>query len=87
MYLVGGHDGTGATDTLLRAQVLDPLATPEIADLDATPGDGTDGLEGGQWFYRVAAVFGNGNASNPGGESLPGEILITYVPELERRTG
>ena len=85
-YLVGGHDGTGATDTLLRAQILDPLATPEIVDLDAELGTldepgGTLGLVGGLYYYRVAAIFPTDDAWNPGGESLPGEVLPVQLPD------
>ncbi|HEX2678024.1 MAG TPA: hypothetical protein VHM19_15325, partial [Polyangiales bacterium] len=85
VYLVGGHESnsSAATDTLLRAEVLDPLATPEITDLDAQLGNvelNMPGLTGGLYYYRVAAIFTDGDASNPGGESLPGELLPVQVP-------
>ncbi|MGD8861747.1 MAG: kelch repeat-containing protein [Myxococcales bacterium] len=83
VYVVGGYDGTSATDTLLRAEVLDPLAAPQIADLDAALGDGVEGLGGGQWFYRVAAAFPIDDPNNPGGESLPGEVLPVQLPDRE----
>ncbi len=91
IYLTGGHDGTngpngtnGATNTAYRAQVLDPLAGPEILDLDALLGadDGSTGLEGGLWFYRVAAMFPSNDPSNPGGESMSGEVLNVQLPDL-----
>ncbi len=34
VYLVGGHDGAGVSDEVLRAQVLDPLDSPTIVDLE-----------------------------------------------------
>jgi hypothetical protein len=85
VYLTGGHDGTNPTNTTLRAQVLDPLTTPVIADLDAELGDGTLGLEAGLWHYRVSALFPNSDASNPNGESLPGEVLSIHVPNVSER--
>jgi len=81
VYLVGGHNGTSATNTLYRAQVLDPLAGPEIADLDAELGDGVSGLAGGQWIYRVAATYRDNDPNNPNGESIPGEVLNVQLPD------
>ncbi|MDH5673473.1 MAG: hypothetical protein OEZ06_15065 [Myxococcales bacterium] len=80
VYLVGGHDGGGATSSLLRAQILDPLATPSVVDADAHLGDGSSGLGQGLWMYRVAAVFAADDASNPAGESLPGEVFTLQLP-------
>lgn len=85
LYLVGGDGSAGPTATLLRAQVLDPLQGPEITDLDATLGDGTVGLAAGLYLYRVSALFPTTDASNPGGESLAGELFnveLPAVPEL-----
>lgn len=79
LYLTGGSDGEGATDTTLRAQILDPLATPEIVDVDAALGEG-QGVGPGLWFYRVSALFPEDDPSNPGGESLPGEVLNVQLP-------
>jgi hypothetical protein len=91
-YLTGGHGGaTGgnndARDTVYRAQVLDPLAGPEILDLDAQLGDddgtaATTGLGAGLWFYKVAALFPATDPSNPGGESIAGELLNVQLPDL-----
>ncbi len=80
VYLTGGHDGTSATDTVLRAQVLDPLAGPEIVDLDAQLVD-SEALPAGLWFYRVSATFPSADADNPGGESLPGEVFTVQLPD------
>jgi hypothetical protein len=87
VYLVGGHDGTTATDTLMRASILDPLAGPEISDLDATLGDGSKGLGGGLYYYQVAAVMVANDAANPGGETLAGELLPVQLPDRSEKIG
>ncbi|HKP64903.1 MAG TPA: IPT/TIG domain-containing protein [Polyangiales bacterium] len=81
VYLLGGHDGTSATNTLLRATILDPLAGPEISDIDAALSDGTKGLDKGLYYYRVSAVRSSGDLDNPGGETLAGELLPVQLPE------
>jgi hypothetical protein len=84
VYLTGGRNaasGGSATTTLYRAQVLDPLAAPEISDLDATLDQQGNGLGAGLWYYRVAALFPSSDANNPGGESLPGEVLSVQLPQ------
>lgn len=85
VYLVGGHDGVSATSTLYRAQILDPLAGPELSDLDAVLSDGTTGLEGGLYYYRVAVVYPANDLHNPGGESLPGELLPVQLPVRDEK--
>jgi hypothetical protein len=84
-YLVGGHDGTSATNTTLRSQVLDPLASPDITDLDAALGNGTTGLDQGLWYYRVAATFPGTDASNPLGESLSSEPFPVQLPSNPKK--
>ena len=66
-------------------RILDPLAGPEIEDLDATLGDGTKGLGGGLWMYRVSARFPSSNLANPGGESLAGELLPVQLPDRKEK--
>lgn len=83
IYLLGGSDGTAAQDTAWRAQILDPIATPSIIDVDATLGDGTTGVGEGVWIYRVAAVYPMTDASNPGGESLPGDPQVIELPQVD----
>lgn len=85
IYVVGGDDGTGPVDTVLRAQILDPLAGPEVVDLDAALGDGVVGLPEGLFMYRVSALFPTSDASNPGGESLAGELFNVDVPAVADR--
>ncbi|MFT7578933.1 MAG: hypothetical protein ACI9MR_000595 [Myxococcota bacterium] len=84
VYVAGGHDAVGAVATLYRAHILDPLATPEFADLDITvdEADGASGLGEGVWIYRVAATFPDGDSVNPGGESLPGEPIVVQLPAV-----
>jgi hypothetical protein len=80
IYLVGGHNGSTATNTLYRAEILDPLATTEISDLNAVLSDGVTGLTGGLYYYGVAAIFASDNPNNPGGESLTGDLLPVTLP-------
>lgn len=81
LYLVGGNDGTAATASVLRAQVLDPLAAPRIDDVSArraaaaADGGATEGIGAGVWYYRVSAVMAPSDPSNPGGETLPSDPL------------
>ena len=85
VYLVGGHDGSGtspATDSILRAQVLDPVATPDLVDLEVALGDGSSGLPAGQWVYSVASKYPASDPHNPNGESLPSAALSVQVPAL-----
>jgi hypothetical protein len=81
VYLVGGHDGTSATNTLMRASILDPLAGPEIVDIDAALSDGNVGLTKGLYYYRVSALRPADDLDNPGGETLAGELLPVALPE------
>jgi hypothetical protein len=87
VYVVGGHDGTSAQSTLLRAAVLDPTDTPAIEELDAELGDteADTGLSGGLYYYRVAALFPDDDPSNPGGESLAGELLPVQLPDRDEK--
>ncbi len=84
IYLLGGDDGQGITDSVLRAQILDPLAGPEIfdIDLDLNPEE-AEGLGEGLWHYRISAVYPEDDPQNPGGESLPGEVLSMQLPALD----
>ncbi|MCA9547661.1 MAG: IPT/TIG domain-containing protein, partial [Myxococcales bacterium] len=84
LYLVGGSDGTAAVDTVWRAQVLDPLAGPEVVDLALfLDEEAPTGLGAGIWHYRVSAVFPGDDPNNPGGESLPGEVMVLQLPAAD----
>jgi hypothetical protein len=96
VYLVGGHDGDDVTDEVLRAQVLDPLDSPTIIDLELdleqftgrpdSPDDdngddnGDEGLDAGTYYYRVSAVYGDDDPANPTGESLASEAQPVSLP-------
>jgi hypothetical protein len=79
IYLVGGRTAAGATTSVRRAQILDPLAAPDVLDLDMVPGEGT-GLDPGLYYYRVAAVMAAADPSNPGGETLASDPFGVVVP-------
>lgn len=81
VYLAGGDDGSGAVDTILRAQVLDPLEVPWLDGVSVSTVD--RGLEAGRWTYRVSALFDESDPSNPGGESLAGEPISLTLPDTD----
>jgi cysteine-rich repeat protein len=78
LYLVGGTIGGTPSTSVQRALVLDPAQVPTIGDISVSLAE--DGLERGLWSYRVSAVQGLGDPSNPGGESLPSDPLPFRVP-------
>ncbi len=80
LYLVGGNDGTQRVDTVLRARVLDPLEVPFLEAVGLERPDG-DMLAPGRWSWRISAVYDAADPANPGGESLPGEVISVVVPE------
>lgn len=83
IYLIGGNDGAGPVDTVLRARILDPLAGPEVVDLSLVLEDDQPGLGAGLWHYRVSAVFPADDIDNPNGESLPGEVTVVQMPAVD----
>ena len=82
VYVVGGHDGVSAVDTVWRAQVLDPLEAPRFDGLSMELADGTDGMSTGTWTYRIAALYPSTWETNPGGESLAGDPIVVHVPDV-----
>lgn len=82
LYLVGGWDSDlqAPSQTVFRAEVLDPLKTPEMSvELFVT--ESLTHFPLGTYYYRVSAVFASNDANNPGGESLPGEVLTIFLPD------
>lgn len=85
VYIVGGDDGDGATDEVLRAQVLDPLDVPSITNVDVDvedllDGGASGGLDAGTYYYRVSAVYADDDPANPEGESLASEPQPIQLP-------
>ncbi|MEO5727259.1 MAG: kelch repeat-containing protein, partial [Byssovorax sp.] len=78
IYLVGGDDGAGPTDTAERALILSPREAPVVQDVDLALG--MIGLDAGEWHYRVSAVFAANDTDNPGGESLPSDAFSIKIP-------
>ncbi|MEP7122114.1 MAG: kelch repeat-containing protein [Byssovorax sp.] len=78
IYLVGGDDGAGPTDTAERALILSPRETPVVQDVDLALDK--NGLDVGEWHYRVSAVFAANDTDNPGGESLPSDAFSIKIP-------
>lgn len=80
IYVIGGNNGVGPTNTGYRSQILDPDAAPVISgDVQSTTAG--PGLAAGLWSYRVAALMGPADESNPGGETLPSAPLVTQVSQ------
>lgn len=80
VYLVGGHDGTQAVNTVLRAQVLDPLRVPSITNVELGFDEFEIGIAAGVYYYRVSAVMAANDPYNPGGETLASEPQAVRVP-------
>lgn len=81
IYLSGGHDGTAVTDTVWRANILDPLFAPRVTDVDFfINGDFFGGIPTGVYYYRVAAVMEPNDPANPGGEGLASEPQAIRIP-------
>lgn len=81
IYLVGGHKGggSGALQTVRRAEILRPQDAPQIdGELDIALDSA--GIGPGLWYYRVSAVMDSNDADNPGGETLPSEALPIKIP-------
>lgn len=88
VYLICGNNGVTSVADIYRAQVLDPLATPEI-DLDVTftyntSNTGNAFSNGGTISWSVSAVFASTDPINPGGESLPGEPFVIQLPAVSQ---
>jgi large repetitive protein len=82
LYLAGGAvPGTGPSNAVLRASILDPSGAPVIIDPDliVTPG-ASGGLAAGMYSYRISAVRPANDRANPGGETLASAPLSIQVP-------
>jgi hypothetical protein len=80
IYVVGGDDGSGPLATAERALILSPRETPVIEDIDLALG--MNGLDAGEWHYRISATFDAADTDNPGGESLPSDAFSIKLPAI-----
>jgi hypothetical protein len=81
VYAVGGENENGALRPVERARVLDPADAPAMAGYDLALADGTHGLGGGQWLYRISAILDENDLDDPHGESLASQPALVVVPE------
>lgn len=81
VYLVGGDDGAGATDGVLRALILDPMDVPWFDDPTVDEDEDGQGLPPGTYTWRVSALFDPTDSANPGGESLATDLLVLTLPD------
>ena len=82
IYLAAGYSGTALSNVVYRAHILSPRQTVAIdVAIDVTDVSTSWPLSGGFYYYRVAAVYGASDASNPSGESLPGDYLSIRFPK------
>jgi hypothetical protein len=81
LYVVGGFDGTAASRSVYRAELLSPLRTPAVTDVDVVY-DRAVGLGPGVYTYRISAVIGTGDDNNPGGETLASDFFPVQLPQV-----
>ncbi|MBL9008255.1 MAG: hypothetical protein JNJ46_28605 [Myxococcales bacterium] len=81
IYVVGGFDGTAASRSVYRAEILSPLNAPQFSDANYIL-DSMSGVPGGLYIYRIAAVLNNADANNPSGETLASDFFPVQVPTL-----
>lgn len=81
IYVVGGFDGTAASRSAYRAEILSPLNAPQFSDANYVL-DNTSGVPGGLYIYRIAAVLNGMDANNPNGETLASDPFPVQVPVL-----
>jgi hypothetical protein len=80
LYLVGGNDGMAPTTSVVRAEVLDPLAAPRIVDVGGARSKVSgEGIGPGIWYYRVAAVMADTDPNNAGGETLASDPIAVNL--------
>jgi hypothetical protein len=79
IYLVGGHDGTGAANSVLRANVLDPLYVPNVTNVELDLVEQA-GPAPGVYYYRISAVLNASDPANPNGETLASDPQAIRLP-------
>lgn len=79
LWVLGGLDASGTpVNSVERAQILDPDEAPEFTNFTFTL---TGSLQAGAWYYRVSATMPIDHPTNPGGETLPGEMAVVNALE------
>ncbi len=81
VYAIGGAQDGKAVRVFERARVLDPADSPGMAGYDLRLGDGQHGLAGGQWTYRISAVFDETTFD----ETLASQPALVVVPDRPER--
>ncbi len=88
IYALGGTStvdvASGALATVERAVILDQSFHPTELGVDLNLST-TDGLGGGVYYYRVAAVMPGNDRFNPGGETLPSAPFGLNLPVMTGR--
>lgn len=80
IYLLGGRVEAGASETVIRAEILDPVDVPQISSVRLVVNDEEGLVQGGVWYYRVSAVMDSDDLDNPDGETLASEVRPIRVP-------
>src|SRR5262249_41808054 len=84
IYVVGGDDGmNGPVNTAERALILSPREAPVIEDVDLALQ--MQGLDAGEWHYRVSATFDANDTDNPNGESLASDAFSIKLPSFPNK--
>ncbi len=73
LYVIGGEDSQGPMTDISRALILSPEEAPEIDQFTFVLGGN---LAKGAWYYRVSATLPATDPLNPGGETLPSDVVV-----------
>lgn len=87
IYMVGGLKEINSTfndvsDTLYRAKILDPLATPTPSLSITLNQSSLTSMPTGLFFYKVSANFASNDLVDPNGETLPGVTATVNIPNV-----
>jgi hypothetical protein len=87
VYFSCGHEGTGASNKVYKANVLDPNIVPGVhtSVLTFNSSASTQSVfSQGLFYYRVSAVYASDDEINPGGETLPSELIAVKLPSVTK---
>jgi len=82
LYMVGGSNGSVAQADVLRAEILNPLDTPQLDVSINILQNGTSDFTPGFWIYAVSSLYPSTDLRNPNGESLPSPVLPIQLPSI-----